>query len=192
MSCPDWKRLAAHRLTGTDEPEGWNAALAHFDGGCPTCRRNALAADPTLIFRWVPTVEIEPAQESGEVESMIQAVAAMRTASRAQALETRGSRQSWWRWSAAAALAVAALSLGSDDRFHGARSIQETLPFALETGADLIGGAMPAALAEEGPAPVTPAPVVEDLGRRGEQVYQMYSGKDLSVVAYINENLGDV
>ena len=192
MSCPDWKSLAAHRLAGSEEPEGWDAALAHFDGGCQTCRRGALAADPTLVFRWVPTVEIEPAQEAGEVESMIQAVAAMRTASRAQALETRGSRQSWWRWSAAAALAVAALSLGSDDRFHGAQSIQETLPLVLETGAELIGGARPASLAEEGPLPVTPAPVVEDLGRRGERVYQMYGGKDLSVVMYIDENLGDV
>lgn len=192
MSCPDWKRLAAHRLAGADEPEGWSAALDHFDGGCTACRRNALAADPTLVFRWVPTVEIAPAQEADEVESMRQAVAAMRTASRAQALEKRGSRQSWWRWSAAAALVLGALALGSDDRFHVGRSMHETLPLALETGAELLGGTMPAAFPEDGLVPSAPAPVVEDLGRRGERVYQMYGGKDLSVVMYIDENLGDV
>ncbi|HEX2643601.1 MAG TPA: hypothetical protein VHU81_11440, partial [Thermoanaerobaculia bacterium] len=119
------------------------------------------------------------------------AVAAMRTASRAQALETRGSRQSWWRWSAAAALAVAALSLGSDDRFHGARSVQETLPFVLETGADLIGGAMPAALSED-MAPITPEPIVENIGSPEARVYQVYAGKGLSTVMLIDKNLGDV
>lgn len=191
MSCPDWKRLAAHRLTGADEPEGWSAALDHFDGGCTVCRRSALAADPTLVFRWVPTVEIAPVQEVDEVESMRQAVAAMRTASRAQAMEKRGSRQSWWRWSAAAALVLGALSLGSDDRFHVSRSMQETFPLALETGAELIGGAMPAALSED-MSPVTPAPIVENIGSPEARVYQVYAGKGLSTVVLIDKNLGDV
>jgi hypothetical protein len=202
MSCPDWKLLAAHRLNvagkSAEEPEGWSAALAHLDG-CPACRQSALAADPTLLFRRVLTIEIAPAHEADEIESMRQAVAAMRTASRAQALKSRGSRQSWWRWSAAAALAVAALSLGSDDRFHARpmamEAIEEGLPLALEAGADLVGGAMPAAfsgLESDGLTPATPAPVVEELGRPGESVYQIYGGKGLSMVVYINKSMGDI
>jgi hypothetical protein len=98
------------------EPEGWTEALAHFDS-CSLCRRQALSADPTLVFRRMPVVELTPAQEMDEVAAVRQAVAAMRTASR---LDDRrpvpglGSKRGWNRWAAAAVLALASLSLGQD------------------------------------------------------------------------------
>lgn len=114
MSCPNWTSLAAHRLSGAPEPEGWSDALAHFDN-CQLCRKQALKADPTMVFRRLPPVSsaaMTEAQEQAEVESVRQAVAAMRAASRLDSREARRSTSSGWkRWAAAAALAVAALAL---------------------------------------------------------------------------------
>lgn len=118
MSCPNWKGLTAWRRERDGvEPAGYREALAHLDAGCTLCRRQALAADPTLMFRAVPVMEIPEAHEVDEVEAMRQAVAAMRTASRMEALETRRTRQGWWKWASAAMLAVAALSVSTDGRF---------------------------------------------------------------------------
>jgi hypothetical protein len=108
VSCPDWTALAAHRQERWGvEPDGWQAALEHFDA-CPACRREALAADPTLLFRRLPETL---ADEEAEVQSMRQAVAAMRSASR---IETFQRSFAWRRWAAAAVLALAALTLGRD------------------------------------------------------------------------------
>jgi hypothetical protein len=114
MSCPDWRRLdpAARDASGAPGAAGnagkasnaggavdaddallhavhWQQALSHLDSGCPHCWREALAVDPTLIFRRLPVPELSPAQEAEEVEAARLAVAAMRTASR---LEARGRR----------------------------------------------------------------------------------------------------
>lgn len=120
MSCPDWTVLAAHRLDRRGvEPEGWSAALAHFDGGCQLCRRAALKADPTLVFRrlaQVPAAAMTEAQERSEVESVQKAVAAMRVARRLDRLD-KGRRRAaggWKRWSAAAALTLMSLAAPSD------------------------------------------------------------------------------
>jgi hypothetical protein len=112
VSCPDWTTLAAHRRERRGvEPDGWPAALEHFDS-CSACRREALAADPTLVFRRMPEIAMTPADEAAEVASVRQAVAAMRTASRLE--DSQRSSAGWRRWAAAAVLAVAALSLGRD------------------------------------------------------------------------------
>lgn len=110
LSCPDWSRLAAVRTDEGAEPEGWGEAVEHFDS-CSLCRKEALKADPLLVFRRMATVEITPAEERLEVESMQQAVAAMRTARR---LETRGRFAGWRRWAAAAVLAGISLGVGRD------------------------------------------------------------------------------
>ena len=110
VSCPDWSRLAAARDRENIEPEGWAEAVAHFDS-CSLCRKEALKADPLLVFRRMPAAEITPGEERLEVESMQQAVAAMRTARR---LETRGRFAGWRRWAAAAVLAGVSLSVGRD------------------------------------------------------------------------------
>jgi hypothetical protein len=94
------------------EPEGWTEAVAHSDS-CALCRKEALKADPLLVFRRMAGVpaDITPAEERLEIESMQQAVAAMRTARR---LETRGRFAGWRRWAAAAVLAGISLSVGGD------------------------------------------------------------------------------
>jgi hypothetical protein len=110
LSCPDWSRLAAARSDEGTEPEGWAEAVSHFDS-CALCRKEALKADPLLVFRRMAAQEIAPAEERLEVESMQQAVAAMRTARR---LETRGRFAGWRRWAAAAVLAGISLGVGGD------------------------------------------------------------------------------
>ena len=148
MSCPDWTALAAHRLDkrGGAEPEGWSEALAHFDGGCQLCRKAALKSDPTLVFRrlaQVPAVTMTETQERAEVDSVRQAVAAMRTASRLE----KGSRRAvggWKRWTVAAALALAAVTIPSDEPEQSARlraSLVEPAA-ALEGGVDLPGSSV--------------------------------------------------
>jgi len=110
VSCPDWRRLAADRERGGAEAASWTAAMGHFDA-CALCRREALAADPLLVFRRLPAVELTPDEESSEVEAMRQAVAAMRTGKR---IESRRSFAGWRRWAAAAVLAMISLGVGRD------------------------------------------------------------------------------
>lgn len=164
MSCPNWSALAAHRNSPQGvEPEGWTEALAHFDS-CSVCRRQALSADPTLVFRRMPVVEPTPAQEMDEVAAVRQAVAAMRTASRLEALETRprrGSFSGWKRWAAAAVLALASLSLGRDS---GTIFQQPEM-----SGADL-------------------QPVVEGLNLPDARVYQV-GEEDLLITMIVDESL---
>jgi len=141
VSCPDWSALAAHRndprpSRRTTEPEGWTEALAHFDS-CSLCRRQALSADPTLVFRRMPVVELTPAQEMDEVAAVRQAVAAMRTASRLddrRPVSGLRSKRGWNRWAAAAVLALASLSLGQDPgpSFDSAEASGAALPPSIE------------------------------------------------------------
>ena len=156
MSCPDWTALAARR------DDDWTAAVEHFDG-CTLCRREALAADPLLVFRRLPVAELSPAEEQAEIEGVRQAVAAMRTAER---LEGRRRFAGWRRWAAAAVLAMAALTAGRD---------RPADPQPAET---------PAA-----PVPVTaPAPTLEGVNRPGARVYHM-DGEGLSVFMVFDESL---
>jgi hypothetical protein len=165
VSCPNWSALSAHRNSprGT-EPEGWTEALAHFDS-CSVCRRQALAADPTLVFRRMPVVEPTPAQELDEVAAVRQAVAAMRTASRLDARPRPvsiffGSKRGWKRWAAAAVLALASLSLGRD-------------PVAISKPSEVSGADMP---------------VIEGLNLPDARVYQ-YGGEDVAVALVFSESL---
>lgn len=199
MSCPDWQTLAAWREDPrADEPAEWREALAHLDGGCVRCRRAALAADPTLVFRRLaappmPSVSA-PVQEASDVEAMRRAVAAMRAASRVEAVERRGrsfKALSWKRWAAAAALAVAALSMPGDD----ARLRRESLATDPLT-AGLLPAATPAALLTGGPAAAIAGqaalgedlPTLEGVDRPGARVYHM-DGEGLSGTMIFDENL---
>jgi hypothetical protein len=129
MSCPDWRRLdpAARDAAGApraaaDTPDGigaggaidalhavhWQQALSHLDTGCPHCWREALAVDPTLVFRRLPAPELTAALEADEVEAARLAVAAMRTASRLEGAargdagtrSASGLRRRWRDWQA--------------------------------------------------------------------------------------------
>jgi hypothetical protein len=81
--CPDWPELVARRDAGGPEPAGWDAAVVHLEA-CEGCRDAALAADPSLVFRRLRRVDAGAV----DVESMRQAVASLRRASRVTAVET--------------------------------------------------------------------------------------------------------
>lgn len=172
MSCPDWTALAAHRHEGGPEPEGWSEALAHFDGGCALCRKAALKADPTLVFRrlaQVPAATMTEARERAEVESVRQAVAAMRAASR---LESAGKRKraGWKRWPAAAAVAMMVLTIPSDDPRR-----PEEQAAIFEAGALAAG-------------PADDMPLEGALNLPEARVYQL-SQDDLAVVMVVDESI---
>jgi hypothetical protein len=154
-----------------DEPEGWTEALEHFDG-CPSCRSEALKADPLLLFRRLPVAELTPAEERSEVESMRLAVTALRHAGR---LESRRRFAGWRRWAAAAVLAVASLAVTRD------RAPQ------------LVTAAVVTPLPALRQAPVLPADqeplAIEGLSRPGRRVYQIPDGRDLSVIWIVDESL---
>jgi hypothetical protein len=194
VSCPDWNALTAHRRERDgSEPAGWGAAVAHLDG-CGLCRKQALAADPTLVFRRlaaVPAVTMTGSEERSEADAVRAAVAAMRAASRLDSLEARpriatgGLR----RWSVAAVAAVLALAVlaapakqdGSGHTPHDAAifregrvdagmASREILPAAASTQADF------------------GEPVVEGVNLPDARVYHM-SGEGLSVVMVVDESL---
>jgi hypothetical protein len=177
MSCPDWNVLAAHRRDRHGaEPEGWGEALAHLDG-CQLCRRQALAADPTLVFRRlaaVPAVMTDD-QERAEADAVRQAVAAMRAASRLDSLEPRQRGSAGWRrWPMAAALVLVALSAPSNHSSPGRRvaaAALEGFPSMPETRQVDLG-----------------SPVVEGVNLPGARVYHM-SGEGLSVVMVVDESI---
>ncbi|MEM7351320.1 MAG: hypothetical protein AAF657_10970 [Acidobacteriota bacterium] len=98
MSCPDWQSLAAQRDHGSGEVPGWQAALDHLES-CKACEAEALAADPTLLFRRLPVLEAD----TQEIEAMQRAVRMRRR----EAVEPASGRRSWLR-----AAAVAAVLLG--------------------------------------------------------------------------------
>jgi hypothetical protein len=189
VSCPDWKSLAAWRDDpSSHEPAGWSDALAHFDRGCQDCRRTALAADPTLIFRrLVAVVEPTPAQEASEVDSMRRAVAAMRAASRVEAVERKRQTLSWKRWGLAAVLALAALTLPASDARHPLDQLDPRPDLAGGLLGDLVGDTRSAALAV--PASLgDDLPTVDGVNRPGARVYHM-DGEGLAVVMIVDETL---
>lgn len=79
---PDWEGLVARRDAGGREPAGWADAVAHMES-CEPCRRAALAADPTLVFRRLPAA----ATDAADADAMRRAVASLRRASRVAAAD---------------------------------------------------------------------------------------------------------
>jgi hypothetical protein len=206
MSCPDWSALAARRNDANDAhgsdaageaAAAWQEALRHLDA-CAACRRQALAADPLLIFRRLPTLEMGPEHERAEIEATRQAVAVMRTA--AMALQARppfarrfpgnlrGLRPVHSRLAYAAGLALVALSVGSNHAWR-----EDLRPRTLHTARPQPGlstTTIPGAAAPGVPA-ATPASwrsPIERLNRPKARVYQ-YDGDHMSVVMIVDEKL---
>jgi len=188
-SCPDWAALTAHRADPRgEEPAGWREALAHLES-CADCRREALQADPTLIFQRLSAAESRedtrgPEQEA---EAVRQAVASLRQASRLT--PRRRHAQAWTRAAAAAVLAVAGLTAGSVASLRGGS------PPAVSTPVTLAG--VPAPALSRRAAAVVPAalhsgpsqmPMLEELNRPDARVYQI-DGENLSVVMIVDEGL---
>jgi hypothetical protein len=160
--------------------------------------RAALAADPTLVFRGLPPLELSPAEEAAEIESVRRAVAAMRAGRR---LERSGRH--WHRYAAAAVLTVGSLALGVD---HASRpdarlrpettGTPENTAVAGQGASRVLGAIVPAsALAPAAPAPeVFPGEpgeadgAMEGLNRPKARVYQLH-GRHLQVVMIVDEKL---
>ncbi|HEY2295428.1 MAG TPA: hypothetical protein VGM86_32395 [Thermoanaerobaculia bacterium] len=168
MSCSDWTRLVALREGADAEPAGWAEAVAHLDA-CPRCRREAVAADPLLVFRRLPAVEMTAGDERAEAESMRQAVAVMRTARR---LQSRQRFAGWRRWAAAAVLAAAALSVSWDKTPRPAP--------AVPTAADLVAPAEP--------LPAAGGATLEPLDGSDARVYQM-NGQGVTAFMIVDHKL---
>ncbi|PYQ55853.1 MAG: hypothetical protein DMF53_27185 [Acidobacteria bacterium] len=168
MSCPDWTRLVALREGADAEPAGWAEAMAHLDA-CPRCRREAVAADPLLVFRRLPAVDMTEGDERAEAESMRQAVASMRTARR---LESRQRFAGWRRWAAAAVLAIASLAV-SWDKAPRPRPEPATLP-----------SSSTAAI----PVPAAGSATLEPLDGSDARVYQM-NGQGVTAFMIVDHKL---
>lgn len=180
MSCPDWRALSPD-LSADAGTAAWNDAVRHFDGGCLHCRRDALRADPTLVFRSLRSAPaVSSSVGSSEAEAMCQAVAAMRAASRVDSSETRSRRRFLqMRWVAAAGLTLAALSIPGDNAWK----YREQKPGVAgeRRPAVHLGAVVPAALGE------ADLPTVEGVNRPGARVYNM-DGEGLSVVMIVDES----
>ncbi|HMB54947.1 MAG TPA: hypothetical protein VKU40_16640 [Thermoanaerobaculia bacterium] len=173
---PNWALLVADRDASGEDPADWQTALDHMDT-CDDCRKQALAADPTLVFRHLPPVTVDAA----EVDSMRAAVASLRQASRSLdvADSVPPSEPSFVRGAGdqarrvAAALVLAAAGLG--------------VWFAAGEAEDPVATtALPAITA---PAVAAGLPVYEGLSRPHEpDVYQL-GGDDLTVVMVVDETL---
>ena len=102
LSCPDWRSLCDRREAEQLEEAEWRRALAHLEE-CSVCADDAIAIEPTLLFRRLPTIEIS----SDEIATMRLAITGM---SRAKTIERRrpAIRRPWL-----SAAALAALLLGS-------------------------------------------------------------------------------
>ncbi len=189
---PDWRSLLAHRFeadAAEPDSETWAEAMAHFDS-CPECRRSAVAIDPTLGFRRLPSVaaEMSAAQEADEVARMISAVSALRAERR---VTRRAEGRPLVRWSAAAALVLVALGVGAlgggvrnpakDFEAAQDRSTVEARPST---------GIAPASSDLEAPSDFAPRVglAVEGIDRPEARVYQ-YDGDQLSVVMIVDESL---
>ncbi len=183
MKCYDWRRELAHRFDPARPPLGdWLEAREHLDG-CSSCRREALAIDPTLAFRdagsWSPDTE--------ESESIRLAVRALRRTQRLREGAAGGDsrrderRRIRRRVAAAASFAVAlALLPGVVDR-DGARRLEIA---AADPGLSALRGALPVAGPSLGPL----APAIEGLDRPQARVYE-WGAEDLSVVMVVDESL---
>jgi hypothetical protein len=210
VSCPDWRRLdPAARDGASPQAERWAAALRHLDAGCSLCRREALAADPTLVFRRLPAPEVTPALESEEVAGARLAVAAMRAASR---LEHPGREDgkplSQWplavrqparmrqasRWLLAASLTGMALLFGAGHGWRGevARAAALLSPGRMAAAPSLHVPATGRVASDlDAPSGVLPAASrssIEGLSRPEARVYQI-DGPHMSVVMIVDAKL---
>ncbi|HYL06292.1 MAG TPA: hypothetical protein VE075_09645, partial [Thermoanaerobaculia bacterium] len=188
--CPDWRRLDPADRDAPGSPHAaarWREALHHLDGGCTRCRQEALAVDPTLVFRRLPAPELGPAQEAEEVAAARLAVAAMRTASRLEGrdapdagssaaalhrlhglrrLDTLRGLHTFHtfqqphaaRWALAAGLTAMALIFGSGHGWHAAGTAGTAATAATAADGQAAGADTAAMQATQGAGPSSLAP----------------------------------
>lgn len=174
MTCPDWRSLERRR---DQRPEAWERALAHFDA-CPRCHDQALAVEPTLLFRRLPAPEVG----GDEIAAMRQAVTALRRSEQASLRAATG----WAGGLRAAALAAILITAAL---LQGALPVDRDWPGrdrpGLPMGLTVAENAAPGLAAFAGTAPASLAldrmPLVEDLDPAYGSVVQVVDD-DLSLV----------
>ena len=105
MTCPNWRQLSARH---DHQPEAWDRALIHLDD-CGQCLDEALAVEPTLLFRRLPAPEVG----SDDIAAMRRAVATLRRSERTVTHSRRsvGSRFTALRAAALGAILITAALL---------------------------------------------------------------------------------
>lgn len=192
---PDWRPLLAHRFEAdAAEPEAeiWAEAMAHFDR-CAECRRAAVAIDPTLGFRRLPSavVSMSASQEADEVARMIAAVSVLRAEQR---VTHRAERTPWARWSVAAALVLAVVSVGTlgNRSPHGnpGSAGSDRAERSPQIDAPQAAVFVPASSDLEISNGLSPrvGTAVEGIDRPDARIYQ-YDGDQMSVVMIVDESL---
>ena len=171
MTCPDWRALAARRASG-EEPIEWPQALDHLDG-CPDCRHAAPLADPVLLFRRLPTVELA----AEEVEEMRLRVQVLRRGRRFEPL-LRSRRVTVQRAAAMIALLGGLTLLGGHSGL-GSRPGGE--PFLASDPWPYLAAT---SLTEDEIA----QPLLEEIDQPFDQVVQ-WSGEDFSMVLVVDQRL---
>lgn len=165
MSCPDWRRLVALREEDPSrDPDGWEAARRHL-ADCAPCRREAIAADPLLVFAPRAATPTPAAREAEMLASVTALVRAERLAERRRALAS-----STFGRLAAGLGVLALLSLS------GAPSPRQLpAPAAQVAGVDGLAGTPPAA-------------ILEDLDRPDARVYELPQS-DIALVMIVDASL---
>ena len=175
MSCPRWNELARRRDEETGR-EAWRRAVSHLDE-CDGCRGEALRADPTLLFRRLPSPDVSPS----DVDSMRERVALLRRARELERIESSSGEHgsSRWRWGArVASLLLVAGSLTAVDLRSPEGAPAD--PFA-----SLATKGVPA---EELPTQLRAQPVLEGADRPFDQVVE-WTHSDLSLVVLVDDRL---
>lgn len=175
MSCPAWSDLSVRRDAG-DAHEAWGRALVHFDE-CSACRREALRADPTLVFRRLPTVEVS----SADIESMRRRVALLRRARELERIESPPRSPLFDRWARAARVACLLLVVGSLTAVD-VRDPESGDAFAPARSTEV--GAVPLEL----PAQLSAQPVLEEADGPFHHVVE-WTHADLSFVVLVDDRL---
>jgi len=171
MTCAELRRLAPESLLASElEPVEHRRAAEHLRQ-CPECRRQAVAADPAVLFLDLPSLEVTAA----DVKAVRSAVGAMR---RARVLENETSRpvSRWWRHAAAAALLAALLLVPGDTPVeHEAGDGSLGLETLIDEGGFLASA-------------TEPSSIIENLNRPQARIYQL-TEDDLSLVMIVDETL---
>lgn len=195
-TCPDWVALAAARDAGDER--GWRRSLGHLDS-CGGCRRRALAADPTLLFRSLPRVEVAPS----EVAAMREGVASMRRARRVAPQPTGRIGRVAARVGASRAVAAAfgrrgrglaaagLLAAASGGLWIALPAAEQAAPETVPAASEAARSTVPAAgrVPPRSAAPSAAEPVFMDLSLpRSADVYRVGNG-GLKVVMVVDERL---
>ena len=154
-TCPDWMTLAELR---DERPESWEEALEHLEH-CQECFDDALAVEPTLMFRSMPRIEVE----ADEVAAMKRTVAAMCRSEEIQ--HPPQQRQTRRQWLKAASLAAALLVAAQVPSLMApAGNTVDPVETHAAAPVALAPAVVPAAAPAASPLPISDmAPLVEDV-----------------------------